>query len=1170
MNYLRAICDVITRSPEFIEIEKKIADGQCPIAVGGLSGIHKAHIASALARRTGRPVFLVTPEETEARRLAADMSAISGETVRLLPARDFVFHNVDSASRQWEHERCDLFSRLMSGQPPMVCAPLEAVLQRTLPPDALRSVTLELRVGMTVPVSELLSKFVRCGFKRCEQVEGPGQFAARGGIVDFYSPADSCPVRVEFFGDEIDTISSIDVDTQRRTGQHKGKTVLPATETLPHACDGGTDTLFERMRGLVAGAGKKQKQSFSNNVEQDIARLSDGLSLPAADRYIALIYPEYATALDYLPNDTIFIIDEHARMREKAKNILWQYSQDVETLLDAGTMTGEQANYMRSADDFYRSAARFDVVMTDAFISAAYDIPPSAILSVSAKQLPSFGNSLETAITDIGHYTREGYSTVVLCPTERRARHLSTILSDNGVRAGLSLTLDEMPKHGDAFVTVGGLSAGMEYPSVRVAVITEGEVRQEPRIKRPRSQDKTNRQRVKSYADLSVGDLVVHEHHGIGRLAGIQKMEVDGVVRDYIKIAYSGADVLYVPASQLDMVSKYIGAGEDAPVRLNKLGGAEWARAKSRAKSAVKDLANYLVGLYAERQRRKGFAFPSDDEWQREFEEAFEYVETDDQLKCVSEIKKDMRQAIPMDRLLCGDVGFGKTEVALRAVMKCVLGGKQAAFLVPTTVLAQQHYVTATKRFANYPVKVDMVSRFRSPAQIRDTLKKFKTGQLDLIIGTHRLLQKDVVPYNLGLLIVDEEQRFGVSHKERLKEMSRQVDVLTLTATPIPRTLNMALSGIRDMSTIEEAPADRHPVQTYVLEHDWGLIADAIRRELTRGGQVYYLHNRVETIERTASKILEYVPEAAVAVAHGKMDEQQLGDVMRAMDEGEVNVLVCTTIIETGIDIPNVNTLIVEDADHLGLAQMHQIRGRVGRSPRHAYAYLTYRRGKVLTEIATKRLSAIREYAEFGSGFKIAMRDLEIRGAGNVLGAEQSGHMLSVGYDMYLKLLEEAVLEQRGEAPSGQSDCSADINVSAGIPEEYIPSPEQRMDIYRRIAKLTTRDDASDIIDELIDRYGDVPGQVNALVEIAMLRAHAARAGIRDIAQKSGKINFALTRLDVARVSLLCGMPEYKGRILLSAGEKPYIVLKLGSGENPLHASAKLIDLFSAEPQNAT
>ena len=656
---------------------------------------------------------------------------------------------------------------------------------------------------------------------------------------------------------------------------------------------------------------------------------------------------------------------------------------------------------------------------------------------------------------------------------------------------------------------------------------------------------------------------MVHENYGIGRFVAMEQIKVDGAVKDYVKIAYQGSDTLFVPATQLDLVSKYIGGGgEDTTVRLNKIGSDAWQKTKAKARKAAKDMAGELIQLYAARKRQSGFAFAADSPWQQEFEDSFPYPETDDQLRCIAEIKSDMESPTPMDRLLCGDVGFGKTEVALRAVMKAVMDGKQVAILVPTTVLAQQHYQTAVSRFRGFPVNIDVLSRFRTTKQQHATLEKLRTGGVDLIIGTHKLLQKSVEFKDLGLLIVDEEQRFGVSHKERLKEISKGVDVLTLSATPIPRTLNMALSGIRDMSTIEEPPADRYPVQTYVLEHNTAILDDAIRREIDRGGQVYYLHNRVETIDQCASAIKKRIPGVTVGVAHGNMTEDALGEVMQAMSDGDIQVLVCTTIIETGLDIPNANTLIIENADRFGLSQLHQLRGRVGRSTRHAYAYFTYRPDKNLSEIAEKRLSAIRDFAEFGSGFKIAMRDLEIRGAGNLLGAEQSGHMMSVGYDMYLKLLDEAVLEEQGKAPR-EPECTADLNVTANVDKDFVSSGEERMDLYRRMAAIRSQEDADDLLDEIVDRYGEPPKGVLNLVEIALLRANAKKVGITDIRQKAGDVLFTLSRLDFEAVSALCAQPDYKNRVqFVATAKEPTLRLKLSSGVDSLRQSKVFLEHF--------
>ena len=645
----------------------------------------------------------------------------------------------------------------------------------------------------------------------------------------------------------------------------------------------------------------------------------------------------------------------------------------------------------------------------------------------------------------------------------------------------------------------------------------------------------------------------------------MERMKVDGAERDYVKIAFAGTDFLYVPATNLDLISKYIGSGQNSErTKLNKLGGTDWAKAKSKAKAAAKDLAAGLIKLYAERARQKGFAFPRDDAWQAEFEQSFPYEETDDQLKCIEEIKSDMESERPMDRLLCGDVGFGKTEVALRAVMKCILAGKQAAILVPTTVLARQHFLTAQNRFAGYPIKIELISRYKTASEQKKILEQLESGMIDLIIGTHKLFNKNIKFKDLGLLVIDEEQRFGVSHKEKLKEISKQVDTLTLSATPIPRTLNMALSGIRDMSAIEEPPHDRHPVQTYVLEYNEPVVFDAIRRELARGGQVYYLHNIVEDIQETAAYIQRKLPDSVIGIVHGKISQRELTNTMTKMADGEIDILVCTTIIETGIDIANANTLIIENADHMGLAQLHQIRGRVGRSSRRAFAYLTSRKGKILSEISQKRLSAVREFAEFGSGFKIAMRDLEIRGAGNILGPEQSGHMMSVGYDLYLKLLEEAVLEERGETPKVRTECLADLTVSANLPNDYVPDAGQRVDLYRRIALIRSKDSYSDILDELIDRYGEPPNEAVALLDIALLRSKASKAGVSEIRQQKDRLIFSFTKPDIMKMSYLCGDDEFKGRLLLNAGSNPYLSIRINQKETPLELSTKVIDKYSA------
>ena len=1168
---MKPLLSALNDIPEYRSLLAAIDNGACPAAFSGLSAVHRAHFAAGIRQELNHPVVVVCADEGEAERMARDLAALSGEAVRTLSAREFTFHNAAVVSRQYEHRRLSTLRALAAGECPLLVCTVESILQRTIPKTLLTQAAQVLRMGERHDLGELAGTLAAAGYTRCEQVEGVGQFALRGGILDFFSPAHPKPVRVEFFGDEIDAMGLFDPDTQRRIENLGAAEILPAAEVLPQFTPGGYGGLLEGLDRLISQAKRRKgNETLVQTLEEDRERLAASTAFPAMDRYIALIYPVMATAADYFPEDAVVVLSESPRVAERGKSYLWQLGEDAKALMERGELAGELADFARTFEELTEVLADWPVCYLDAFTSSRYPQRPRTLLNLLTKQLPSYGASLETAVSDLAHYVSDGFRTVVLVSSEQRALNLQALLREQKMTTAVDFQLHELPGYGKAVIAVGGLTAGMEYPVGRFAVLTEG---QSLLGKKRRSKPVTNRQKLGSYADLSPGDLVVHEHHGVGRFLEMTKMTVDGVQKDYVKIAYAGADVLYVPATQLDLVSKYIGSGEDAQEtrKLSRLGGTDWEKAKTRAKKAVKDLAKGLIQLYAERQRQPGFAFSPDSPWMKEFEDEFEYAETDDQLRCIAEIKQDMEQARPMDRLLCGDVGYGKTEVAFRAIMKCVLDGKQAAILVPTTVLARQHYLTAKQRFAKHPLEIDVVSRFRTQTQMKDTLRRLEQGGIDLLIGTHRLFQKDVKFKDLGLLVIDEEQRFGVQHKEKLKELSKQVDVLTLSATPIPRTLNMALSGIRDMSTLEEPPMDRQPVQTYVLEHDWGVLSDAMRRELERGGQVYYLHNRVETITRTAARIKEMLGEdVAVAVAHGKMSQEELNDVMTRMSDGEVDVLVCTTIIETGIDIANANTLIIEDADHMGLAQLHQIRGRVGRSTRRAYAYLTYRRGKVLTEVASKRLGAIREFAEFGSGFKIAMRDLEIRGAGNVLGPEQSGFLLSVGYDMYLKLLEEAVLEERGEKPERPTECAADLSVAASIPDRYVPSPEQRMDLYRRIAAIRSEADADDVMDELIDRYGDPPRTVNNLISVALLRADAARNGISQIDQKGANLNFYLDQFDLQRVSALCGLEKYRSRLLFSAGERPYLALRLKKGEDALKFGRRLVEDYAKTAPDQT
>ncbi|MDR3149801.1 MAG: transcription-repair coupling factor [Oscillospiraceae bacterium] len=1145
------------------------------LLVSGADGVHTAHIAAALRQITERPVVVVAPDETEAGRFRSDIDAITGEDTYFLASREFTFHDAEIISRDGEHERIRTLYAAQTGEAGVIVATPDGLLQRTMNEVPAQSVSL----GENIKPDDLLKRLAELGYARSEQVEGIGQFARRGGIIDIFSPAGSLPMRIEFLGNEIDRIGVFDPETQRVIENYKSAVILPCAETLPGLTENFADALQE-LYGKIAR--RNNTGELKERVTADYNRVCDGLKLETADRYMGLIYGDKITlGIDYIPDNAIVILREPNRLAERAKNYLWRMNEDISALLEGGILCGDIARFNGEWDacigDFIKASRT--VLMVDTFRGGTYPLNPRITLTLTAKHLPGYGGSLPTALDDIRRYTDDKFRVVVLCGDEQKARAMYDLLSDSDIPAFIDFKLSQLPEKGHCAITLSGLSAGMEYPAMSMAVITEGQVFRNAgsvdaqlsrAAKRRRSGvSAKNKKSLTSYTDLSVGDLVVHEVHGIGRFLGMKQLDVDGARKEYIQIAYRGTDRVYVPATQLDMVSKYIGGGggDNEQVRLSKLGGTDWVKAKARAKAAAKDLADGLIKLYSERLQRPGHPFASDSGWQREFEDAFPYNETDDQIKAVDEIKRDMEKSIPMDRLLCGDVGFGKTEVALRAVMKCIADNRQAAILVPTTVLARQHYITASQRFAKFPVTIEVLSRFQTSGQISKSLKAIKSGGADIVIGTHRMLSKDIEFKNLGLLIVDEEQRFGVSHKEKLKQLTKQIDVLSMSATPIPRTLNMALAGLRDMSSIEEPPAGRFPVQTYVLEHDWSVLSDAIRREVGRGGQVYYLHNRIETIDRTAAKLREMLETNAgdirIAVAHGGMGEEELSDVMERVSSGDVQILVCTTIIEAGIDIPNVNTLVIEDADRLGLAQLHQIRGRVGRSTRHAFAYFTYRTGKVLSEIAQKRLSTIREFAAFNSGVKIALRDLEIRGAGNLLGAEQSGHMTGVGFDMYLKLLEEAVLEEKGEPIKRKPTCSADLSVSANIPEKYIPSAEQRMDIYRRIALIDDKEEADDMEDELTDRYGEPPDGVRELIQVALLRGEAAAIGVSDVSQKGGSLLFKFTELDGAKITVLLADRTLAKRIKIERNANaPLVSMKLQSGKNVIEEALTFVRML--------
>ena len=1163
---MEQLLKLLSTMPEYRTLTAALKKNQSA-AITGIGQINRSHIIAGLRQDVARPLVIICQDDMAAKRLQDDLKAFLGETAPILPSRELTLYDTAVVSRAWEQKRLRQLFDLSTGLTPVQILSWDALCQRTMPKDVLLRAAFTLETGTEYVLEELLEKLTGAGYSRCGMVEGPGQFAVRGGILDVFSPAADRPFRAEFFGDELDTMGYFDPDTQRRSENVDKVVILPVGETQPRLHPEGLEGLCKDLRTLIARQRRRKNinEPLIKTLEKDLEKYENGIQNAASDRYMSLVYPEMATAMDYIPQDAILILCDQSNLRRRAHSRTEEMGMQLDSLLQGGIVAGELCDYVCQWEDFCAGLTGRDVVYMDAFSGGSYpeENRPKQLLPMTAKQLPGYGGSTDTAASDLAHYQRLDFSCLVLCGTRRRAELLQEMLRSKNLSAFLCIPLDTSPKPGQILLTEGTLPFGMEYPDAKVAVLTEGQLLSRSEPKRKAKKTATNRQKLNSFTDLSPGDLVVHENYGIGRFIAMERIRVDGAIKDYIKIAYQGSDTLFVPATQLDMVSKYIGGGgEDTNVKLNKIGSDAWQKTKAKARKAAKDMAGELIKLYAARKRQSGFAFAADSPWQKEFEDNFPYPETDDQLRCIADIKHDMEAPIPMDRLLCGDVGFGKTEVALRAVMKAVMDGKQVAILVPTTVLAQQHYQTAISRFRGFPVNIDVLSRFRSAKEQQRTIQNLRAGSVDLIIGTHKLLQKSIEFKDLGLLIVDEEQRFGVSHKERLKEISTGVDVLTLSATPIPRTLNMALSGIRDMSTIEEPPADRYPVQTFVMEHNNVIIDDAIRREVERGGQVYYLHNRTETIDQCAGALRRRIPGLSVAVAHGQMGEEALGDVMHAMADGEIQVLVCTTIIETGLDIPNANTLIIENADRFGLSQLHQLRGRVGRSTRHAYAYFTYKPDKNLTEIAEKRLSAIRDFAEFGSGFKIAMRDLEIRGAGNLLGAEQSGHMMSVGYDMYLKLLDEAVLEERGEKPK-EPDCTADLNVTANVDPEYVARGEERMDLYRRMAAIRAPEDADDLLDEIVDRYGEPPKGVLNLIDIALLRAQARQAGIKDIRQKAGDVLFTMTGLNFDAVSAMCADPDYKNRLtFVATAKEPTLRLKLVSGADSLKQSKVFIERY--------
>ncbi len=1150
---MNILLDRIRENREYGEIRKALksrgdAARRYPSLVTGLcEGALDAFLAACVCdEEKGIPALVCAPDEKSAARLFGTLSAF-GLRAAVYPERDPVLYNIVS-SHELEHERIAVLTDLIEERLDVVVTTPGAALSFTIPEEILRGATKTLAVGDSIGMEALAAFLAESGYVRSELVDGKGQFSVRGGIIDIFPPQLGNPVRMELFGDEIDQIGYFDVMTQRKTENLSEVMITCAREIL--ISEEKRKGLSEKIRSAAERASSPE---IRTSLMHEYEALTSGMEISFSDKYISYIYPEKITLLDYFrPNTLTFAVESPAildRLRADEAHML----ETTGELLKSGLLLPKYSEF--SAENsvllaFFESRA---ALLLNNFVSQ-YPGKLSGMYSFAVRPTPSVSGDFSLLSEDIAAYLRSKYAVLLLCENEAEASSMRNLLTENGIAALYSATPDTTAPAQTVTVTSFPLH-GFEMPAEKFVCIslTAGGTKTEKALRRhaaknAKSSSKT-REKILSYADLSVGDYVVHEVHGIGIYKGLESIRsYDGVRRDHIKIQYSGTDVLYVPCEQIDSVSKYIGAAaENGGLKLSRLGGAEWTKTKARVKSEVNSMAKELIALYAERLRRPGFAFSPDDEVQREFESVFEYEETDAQLIAAADIKRDMEKPVPMDRLLCGDVGFGKTEVALRAAFKAVLSSKQVAILVPTTILAMQHYTTIAARMRGFPVKVSYVSRFKSTGEQDATLRALRRGDIDIIVGTHRLLSSDVEFHDLGLVIIDEEQRFGVAHKEKLKQISKNVDVLTLTATPIPRTLNMAMTSIRDMSVLDEAPGDRLPVQTYVLEHDDVVIFEAIRRELRRGGQVFYLYNRVETIREKTARIARQFPEASVRFAHGQMEKGELADIWQALVDGEIDILVCTTIIETGVDVPNANTLIIENADRMGLAQLHQIRGRVGRSARRAYAYFTYPQGRVLTEVSAKRLQAIRDFTEFGSGFKIALRDLEIRGAGDVLGSRQHGHMESVGYDMYLKILNDAVLEEKGIAPKEKIECVINIGRDSYIPETYIPSAAQRIDIYKKIAAIENAQDVDDIADELLDRYGDLPSSVETLLSISLVRAMACECGFIQIDQEQNGVVIYPKELDVLAWSEMGGI--YPGRIIMKPTEKPHVLCKGRRGE---------------------
>ena len=1113
---MKALLQPLEAVAGFDDLKKQLKKELGIVSVYGCLDSQKANLAAALAQ--GRTALLVAENERKARELYKDMRLYS-RNVFYCPRRDLIFFQADISGNLLTRQRMQAFRALAEQENAIIVTSTGGCMDYLLPVRVLKNKRLRIQAGEELELTGLTRKLAELGYERFGEVDAAGQFAVRGDILDIFPLTEENPWRIEFFGDEVDSIRSFDPESQRSIENLQDIVLYPASE------EPGQEE------------GEPSRADFYRS-------LTD--SLP-----------------DYLPDDGLLILDEPARIAESAEAIFLEYQEAMKHRLEEGKIALEAANrmlspaLMESVWERHHTAAvsLMQLRQGTAVLSGEY--------SVLARSLSPYNNQFPMLVKDLKKWKRSGYRAVLLSASRTRGKRLVEDLRGEGLNAVYSEDEDRILQPGEILVTYGNARRGFEYPMQKFVLITETDIFGAEQ-KKKRKKTVRNGEKIHSFSELSVGDFVVHESHGLGIYRGIESVEVDHVAKDYIRIEYSGGSSLYVPATSLEVLQKYSGSEGHHP-RVNKLGGKEWDKTRSRVKGAVKDIAEDLVKLYAARQGESGYQYGPDTEWQREFEEMFPFEETDDQLAAIEDTKRDMESGKIMDRLICGDVGYGKTEIAIRAAFKAVQENKQVVLLCPTTILAQQHYNTFVQRMKDFPVRIDMLSRFRTAAQQKKTIADVKKGMVDILIGTHRVLSKDIVFKDLGLLIIDEEQRFGVKHKERIKQMKKNVDVLTLSATPIPRTLHMSLIGIRDMSVLEEPPLDRMPVQTYVMEYDEEMVREAISRELARDGQVYYVYNRVNDIADVAARIRALVPEANVAFAHGQMKEQELESIMYDFINGDIDVLVSTTIIETGMDISNVNTLIICDADRMGLSQLYQLRGRVGRSNRNAYAFLMYRKNKMLKEEAEKRLHAIREFTELGSGVRIAMRDLEIRGAGNLLGAEQHGHMEAVGYDLYCKMLSEAVREAKGEEIQEDFETSVDLAINAFIPASYIPEEGQKLELYKRIAGIENQEEAEDMLDELLDRFGEPPLSVRSLMDVAVVKAAAHRAWITEIRQTGEEIRisfFERARLNPAVFPALMAEEQYRNCLFFHMGKPPYLIYRpKGTDRRPENVLKKLREL---------